>query len=68
MYARQQIVIHPEDHVDGIKPDGSFQQHIGLIYDGKSSFFTRSHCLTRVAQGITVESCRSIQILGRTVV
>lgn len=30
-----EVVIHPEDKVDGIKPDGSFQQHIGIIYDGK---------------------------------
>lgn len=30
----REIVIHPEDLVDGIKPDGSFQQHIGIIYDG----------------------------------
>ncbi|QRW05711.1 polysaccharide lyase family 8 protein [Ceratobasidium sp. AG-Ba] len=29
-----EVVIHPEDRVDGIKPDGSFQQHIGIIYDG----------------------------------
>jgi hypothetical protein len=30
-----EVVIHPEDKVDGIKPDGSFQQHTGIIYDGK---------------------------------
>ncbi|KAG9126334.1 hypothetical protein FRC07_003855 [Ceratobasidium sp. 392] len=29
-----EVVIHPEDRVDGIKPDGSFQQHSGLVYDG----------------------------------
>ncbi|KAG9128576.1 hypothetical protein FRC07_000009 [Ceratobasidium sp. 392] len=29
-----EITIHPEDRVDGIKPDGSFQQHAGVIYDG----------------------------------
>ncbi|KAF8609433.1 galactose mutarotase-like protein [Ceratobasidium sp. AG-I] len=29
-----EVVVHPEDLLDGIKPDGSFQQHIGLIYDG----------------------------------
>ncbi|KAG8696082.1 hypothetical protein FRC08_007380, partial [Ceratobasidium sp. 394] len=29
-----EVVVHPEDRVDGIKPDGSFQQHIGIIYDG----------------------------------
>ncbi|KAG8693994.1 hypothetical protein FRC09_010133 [Ceratobasidium sp. 395] len=32
--AYQRIVVHPEDRVDGIKPDGSFQQHIGIIYNG----------------------------------
>ncbi|QRV76810.1 polysaccharide lyase family 8 protein [Ceratobasidium sp. AG-Ba] len=29
-----EVVIQPEYLVDGIKPDGSFQQHSGLIYDG----------------------------------
>jgi hypothetical protein len=28
-------VVHPEERLDGIKPDGSFQQHIGIIYDGE---------------------------------
>ena len=31
-----QALVQPADRVDGIKPDGSFQQHSGLIYDGKS--------------------------------
>lgn len=26
--------IQVEDHTDGIRPDGSFSQHIGLIYNG----------------------------------
>ncbi|CAE6405220.1 unnamed protein product [Rhizoctonia solani] len=29
-----ETVVHEKDFVDGIKPDGSFQQHIGIIYDG----------------------------------
>ncbi|KAG8762719.1 hypothetical protein FRC12_008896 [Ceratobasidium sp. 428] len=29
-----EVVIHPQDLVDGIKPDGSFQQHLGLVYNG----------------------------------
>ncbi|CAE6426936.1 unnamed protein product [Rhizoctonia solani] len=29
-----QVTIQPEDRVDGIKPDGSFQQHTGMIYNG----------------------------------
>ncbi|QRV91640.1 polysaccharide lyase family 8 protein [Ceratobasidium sp. AG-Ba] len=29
-----EVVVHPQDRVDGIKPDGSFQQHIGILYDG----------------------------------
>ncbi|KAG8693641.1 hypothetical protein FRC09_010381 [Ceratobasidium sp. 395] len=28
-----EITIHLEGRVDGIKPDGSFQQHSGIIYD-----------------------------------
>ncbi|KDN44023.1 hypothetical protein RSAG8_05755, partial [Rhizoctonia solani AG-8 WAC10335] len=30
----QQSLVHSTDRVDGIKPDGSFQQHGGVIYDG----------------------------------
>ncbi|KAH7332871.1 chondroitin AC/alginate lyase, partial [Rhizoctonia solani] len=29
-----QVTIEPDDRVDGIKPDGSFQQHTGMIYNG----------------------------------
>ncbi|KAB5588550.1 hypothetical protein CTheo_8008 [Ceratobasidium theobromae] len=29
-----QVIIQDQDGVDGIKPDGSFQQHIGVLYDG----------------------------------
>ncbi|CAE6430832.1 unnamed protein product [Rhizoctonia solani] len=29
-----QVVIQPEARVDGIKPDGSFQQHAGVIFNG----------------------------------
>ncbi|KDN46035.1 hypothetical protein RSAG8_04542, partial [Rhizoctonia solani AG-8 WAC10335] len=29
-----ETVVHDKDLVDGIKPDGSFQQHIGMVYDG----------------------------------
>ncbi|KAF8680230.1 Polysaccharide lyase family 8, N terminal alpha-helical domain [Rhizoctonia solani] len=29
-----ETVVHEKDFVDGIKPDGSFQQHIGIVYDG----------------------------------
>ncbi|KDN33101.1 hypothetical protein RSAG8_13810, partial [Rhizoctonia solani AG-8 WAC10335] len=29
----QQSLVHSADRVDGIKPDGSFQQHSGVIYD-----------------------------------
>ncbi|KAG8691914.1 hypothetical protein FRC11_005707 [Ceratobasidium sp. 423] len=29
-----ETVVHDKDLVDGIKPDGSFQQHIGIVYDG----------------------------------
>ncbi|CAE6505916.1 unnamed protein product [Rhizoctonia solani] len=29
-----QVSIQPMDRVDGIKPDGSFQQHSGIIYNG----------------------------------
>ncbi|CCO35094.1 hypothetical protein BN14_09208 [Rhizoctonia solani AG-1 IB] len=28
------LVIEKEDRVDGVKPDGSFHQHIGIIYNG----------------------------------
>ncbi|CEL56342.1 polysaccharide lyase family 8 [Rhizoctonia solani AG-1 IB] len=28
------LVIENEDRVDGVKPDGSFHQHIGIIYNG----------------------------------
>ncbi|KAG8693746.1 hypothetical protein FRC11_002697, partial [Ceratobasidium sp. 423] len=30
----QQALVQPAVRVDGIKPDGSFQQHNGLIYNG----------------------------------
>lgn len=30
-----QVTVQSNDKVDGIKPDGSFQQHTGIIYDGK---------------------------------
>ncbi|KAL5637653.1 hypothetical protein ACGC1H_002058 [Rhizoctonia solani] len=30
----QQALVQSGDRVDGIKPDGSFQQHGGIIYDG----------------------------------
>ncbi|KAF8748415.1 Polysaccharide lyase family 8, N terminal alpha-helical domain [Rhizoctonia solani] len=33
-----QTLVQSEDRVDGIKPDGSFQQHGGLIYDGAYLF------------------------------
>jgi len=29
-----EVVIHPGVMVDGIKPDGSFSQHGGLLYNG----------------------------------
>ncbi|CAE6346706.1 unnamed protein product [Rhizoctonia solani] len=29
-----ETVVHDKELVDGIKPDGSFQQHIGIVYDG----------------------------------
>ncbi|CAE7184577.1 unnamed protein product [Rhizoctonia solani] len=29
-----EVTVQPEDRVDGIKPDGSFQQHTGIIYNG----------------------------------
>ncbi|KZV87023.1 galactose mutarotase-like protein [Exidia glandulosa HHB12029] len=29
-----EVVVHPEVKVDGIKPDGSFSQHTGIIYNG----------------------------------
>ncbi|CAE6446560.1 unnamed protein product [Rhizoctonia solani] len=29
-----ETVVHDKDLVDGIKPDGSFQQHLGIVYDG----------------------------------
>ncbi|QRW23662.1 polysaccharide lyase family 8 protein [Rhizoctonia solani] len=29
-----QVVVEPAPRVDGIKPDGSFQQHKGIIFDG----------------------------------
>ena len=32
-----EVTIQSQDKVDGIKPDGSFQQHIGIIYDGEHS-------------------------------
>ncbi|CCO29184.1 hypothetical protein BN14_03188 [Rhizoctonia solani AG-1 IB] len=28
------LVVENEDHVDGVKPDGSFHQHSGIIYNG----------------------------------
>ncbi|GAB1520800.1 hypothetical protein RhiTH_003888 [Rhizoctonia solani] len=28
------LVVQNEDYVDGVKPDGSFHQHIGMIYNG----------------------------------
>ncbi|KAF8705405.1 Polysaccharide lyase family 8, N terminal alpha-helical domain, partial [Rhizoctonia solani] len=30
----RELVTHDEDRVDGVKPDGSFHQHIGIIYNG----------------------------------
>lgn len=33
-YAHNEVVVHDKTGQDGIKPDGSFQQHVGLIYDG----------------------------------
>lgn len=29
-----EVIVHPEIKVDGIKPDGSFSQHSGIIYNG----------------------------------
>jgi len=29
-----EVVIHPGIMIDGIKPDGSFSQHGGLLYNG----------------------------------
>ncbi|KAG9097235.1 hypothetical protein FS749_006754 [Ceratobasidium sp. UAMH 11750] len=32
--------VYPGEREDGIKPDASFQQHTGIIYNGKSTEFT----------------------------
>ncbi len=30
-----EVTVHPQVKVDGIKPDGSFSQHIDILYTGK---------------------------------
>ncbi|CAE6462377.1 unnamed protein product [Rhizoctonia solani] len=30
----KELVVQNQDYVDGVKPDGSFHQHIGMIYNG----------------------------------
>jgi hypothetical protein len=30
----EQLVVEPDLRSDGIKPDGSFGQHLGLMYNG----------------------------------
>jgi hypothetical protein len=41
-----QALVQSTDRVDGIKPDGSFQQHGGLIYNGMILFVDYLHGLT----------------------
>ncbi|CAE6479342.1 unnamed protein product [Rhizoctonia solani] len=64
-YARvhDQVIIQPEDRVDGIKPDGSFQQHKGIIYSGNYGGVF-SHSLTQLelqALGTQFQASKSIQ-------
>ncbi|KAF8750287.1 Polysaccharide lyase family 8, N terminal alpha-helical domain [Rhizoctonia solani] len=45
-----QVVVESAPRVDGIKPDGSFQQHKGIIFDGnygKDLYVYVSHALDR---------------------
>ncbi|KZW03001.1 galactose mutarotase-like protein [Exidia glandulosa HHB12029] len=33
-HINDEVVVHPEIKVDGIKQDGGFQQHLGVLYNG----------------------------------
>ncbi|KAG8701198.1 hypothetical protein FRC08_004230 [Ceratobasidium sp. 394] len=58
-----EVTIHPEDRVDGIKPDGSFQQHIGIIYDGNygKDFCNAVLALELIAVGTPFQANKAIQ-------
>ncbi|KAG8729516.1 hypothetical protein FRC11_008570 [Ceratobasidium sp. 423] len=58
-----QITIQPEDRVDGIKPDGSFQQHSGIIYNGNygKDFSNSLIELELQALGTQFQASKSVQ-------
>ncbi|CAE6473793.1 unnamed protein product [Rhizoctonia solani] len=58
-----QALVQPADRVDGIKPDGSFQQHGGLIYNGNyGKDFSNSFIqLEILALGTQFQSIKEVQ-------
>ncbi|QRW23712.1 polysaccharide lyase family 8 protein [Rhizoctonia solani] len=58
-----QTLVQSEDRVDGIKPDGSFQQHGGLIYDGNyGKDFSNSFIqLSLLALGTQFQAKKEVQ-------
>ena len=59
--AHNQVVVQPADRVDGIKPDGSFQQHAGIIYNGRLLLpLPIPRYLTLGPQGTTGKTCTSL--------
>ncbi|KAG8725998.1 hypothetical protein FRC11_001045, partial [Ceratobasidium sp. 423] len=58
-----QVTIQPEDRVNGIKPDGSFQQHTGMIYNGNygKDFSNSLIELELQALGTQFQASRSVQ-------
>ncbi|CAE6450087.1 unnamed protein product [Rhizoctonia solani] len=59
----QQSLVHSSDRVDGIKPDGSFQQHGGVIYDGNygKDFANSFMQLELQALGTRFQADKSVQ-------
>ncbi|KAL5637688.1 hypothetical protein ACGC1H_002078 [Rhizoctonia solani] len=58
-----EVAVRPEDRVDGIKPDGSFQQHGGIIYNGNygKDFSNSLIELELQALGTQFQASKSVQ-------
>ncbi|KEP47650.1 polysaccharide lyase family 8 protein [Rhizoctonia solani 123E] len=58
-----EVTVRPDDRVDGIKPDGSFQQHSGIIYNGNygKDFSNSLIELELQALGTQFQASKSVQ-------
>ncbi|KAH7104835.1 galactose mutarotase-like protein [Auriculariales sp. MPI-PUGE-AT-0066] len=63
IYINNEIVVHPEPKVDGIKPDGSFSQHSGVLYNGNygKDFTNAVLQLSTESAGTTYEASKESQ-------